>query len=291
MDTLSADLTKKLAAQPCFVLCKISVSCYNALYEKEIPEEYSMGMIDRKIEIAQKIKQQGKVNIAALASEYGVSAMTIRRDLARLEKEGLVNVEYGGAVLKNNFLFEFDMDQKQSLYPEEKKRIAQAALDFIQDGDSVFIDAGTTTCEAAHLLGRRSNLKVMTNSLPAANILSSVKDMDLTLCPGKYRTMSRSFLGPLTDEFLSAFHFDVLLLGVEGIEDGIFVPDETDGMTKKKLIRQSKTVICLADHSKFGQTFYYKIAGLDAVDHIITDTGLEKEKMNFFSEQTDFILV
>lgn len=250
-----------------------------------------MGMIDRKLEIAQKIKQQGKVSISDLASEYGVSAMTIRRDLARLEKEGLVNVEYGGAILKNNYLLEFDMNQKQSLYAEEKKRIAQAALSFIHDGDSVFIDAGTTACEAAHLLGQKKGLKVMTNSLTAANVLSSNKDIDLTLCPGKYRAMSLAFMGQLTDEFLSAFRFDVLLLGVEGIENGIFVPDETDGITKKKLLQQSKTVICLADHSKFGRAFYYRIAGLDAVDHIITDNGLEKNKIELFSQQTDLILV
>ncbi len=250
-----------------------------------------MGMIDRKVEIAQKVKQQGKVNISDLALEYGVSTMTIRRDLARLEKEGLVTVEYGGAILKSNSLLELDMNLKQTQFPEEKKRIAQAALDFIHDGDSVFVDAGTTTCEAARLLNQRKHLKVMTNSLPAANVLSSDKEIDLTLCPGKYRSMSLAFIGQLTDQFLSAFRFDVLLLGVEGIADGIFVPDETDGITKKKLIQQSKTVICLADHSKFGQNFYYQVAGLDAVDHIITDNGLEKSKIKLFSDQTDLILV
>lgn len=250
-----------------------------------------MGMIDRKLEIVQKVKQQGKVTISDLASEYGVSTMTIRRDLARLEQEGLVTVEYGGAILKNTSLLEFDMTHKKAQFPEEKKRIAQAALDLIHDGDSIFVDAGTTTCEAARLLGQRNHLKVMTNSLTAANILSSNAAIDLTLCPGKYRAMSMAFIGPLTEEFLSSFHFDILLLGVEGISDGIFVPDETDGMTKKKLIQQSKNVICLADHSKFGQTFYYKIAGLDAIDHIITDHGLEPDQRSFFSERTDLILV
>lgn len=249
-----------------------------------------MRMIDRKLEIVQKVKQQGKVNISDLASEYGVSAMTIRRDLARLEQEGLVTVEYGGAILKSNSLLEFNMAQKKVQFSEEKKRIAQAALDFIHDGDSVFIDAGTTTCEFARLLGQRKNLKVMTNSLLAANVLSSDETLDLTFCPGKYRAMSMAFMGPVANEFLSAFHFDVLLLGVEGIADGIFVPDETDGITKKQLIRQSGNVICLADHSKFGQTFYYKIAGFDAVNHIITDSGLEKDKIKIFSKQTDLIL-
>lgn len=250
-----------------------------------------MGMIDRKIEIAQKIRQQGKVNIADLALEYGVSTMTIRRDLARLEQDGLVTVEYGGAILKSNSLLEFNMDLKQTQFLEEKKRIAQAALNFIHDGDSIFVDAGTTACEVAHLLNQRDHLKIMTNSLLVANALSANPEIDLTICPGKYRAMSLAFIGQLTDEFLSDFRFDVLLLGIEGIADGIFVPDETDGITKRKLIQQSKSVVCLADHSKFGQTFHYQVAKLSDIHHLITDKDLEESKIKHFSEQTDLILV
>ena len=100
-----------------------------------------MGMIDRKVEIEQKVKRLGRVSVSELAEGYGVSTMTIRRDLARLEQEGLVTVEYGGAILKQRSLVEADMNQKQAEYPEEKKCIARAALEFVQDGDSVFVDA------------------------------------------------------------------------------------------------------------------------------------------------------
>ena len=115
-----------------------------------------MGMIDRKVEIAQKVRQLGRVSVAELAEEYSVSTMTIRRDLARLEQEGLVTVEYGGAILKQPSLLETDMQQKQTEFLEEKKRIAKAALPFVRDGDSIFVDAGTTACEVAALLQQTS---------------------------------------------------------------------------------------------------------------------------------------
>lgn len=235
-----------------------------------------MGMIDRKIEIAQKVQQQGRVNVAELAEEYGVSTMTIRRDLARLEQEGLVTVAYGGAILKQRSRIEADMTQKQTAFLDEKRRIARAALAFVQDGDAVFVDAGTTACEAARLLEQRNDLQIMTNSLMAANILAASGKNRLTICPGEYREMSMAFMGQMTDEFLDSFRFDVLLLGVEGITaEGIYVPDEKDGITKRKLIRQSDTVVCLADHSKFGQTFHYRIAGLQDAAHLVTDSGLD----------------
>lgn len=250
-----------------------------------------MGMIDRKVEIAQKVQQQGRVNVAELAEEYGVSTMTIRRDLARLEQEGLVTVEYGGAILKKRSLLESDMNQKQTEFLEEKQRIAKAAAAFVQDGDSVFVDAGTTACEAARLLNQRKGLQIMTNSLLAANVLAANRENRLTMCPGEYRAMSMAFMGQMMDEFLESFRFDVLFLGVEGITtEGIYVPDETDGITKKKLIRQSNTVICVADHSKIGQTFHYRIAGLEQVNHLVTDCGAEKEQAALLLEKTDLIL-
>lgn len=250
-----------------------------------------MGMIDRKIAIAQKIQLQGQVNVSELAAEYGVSAMTIRRDLAKLEQEGLVTVEYGGAVLKQKSLLEADMKQKQMKFLEEKKRIAQAALAFVHDGESVFLDAGTTVCEVARLLNQKRNLRIMTNSLLAANVLAASPENRLVMCPGEYRAMSMAFLGQATDEFLDSFHFDVLFLGVEGIADGIFVPDETDGITKKKLIRQSGQVVCVADHSKFGKTFHYRISGLEAMNHLITDRKLDELRAEAFRKQTNLICV
>lgn len=250
-----------------------------------------MGMIDRQAEIAQKIRQDGRVNVAELAVSYGVSAMTIRRDLAKLEQDGLVTVEYGGAVLKRPSLIEADMRQKQMEFPDEKRRIAEAALAFVRDGDSVFIDGGTTACETARLLKQRKGLQIMTNSLLAANILAADPENKLIMCPGQYRAMSMAFLGQMTDEFLAPFHFDVLILGVEGIAEGIFVPDEAEGITKKRLIHQSDTVVCVADHSKFNRTFHYRITGLNEITHVITDDGLDKVSAGHFRQYTDLIIV
>ncbi len=249
-----------------------------------------MGMIDRKVEIAQRVQQQGRVSVAELAQAYGVSTMTIRRDLARLEQEGLVTVEYGGAILKQRSWLEMDMHQKQEEFREEKRRIAEAALALIRDGDSVFVDAGTSACEAARLLKGKKNLNIMTNSLLAANALAG-SDNKLLMCPGEYRGLSMAFLGPIANAFLQSFRFDVLLLGVEGITDGIYVPDETDGLTKRCLMQQADNVICLADSSKFGKRFHYRVAGLEEINHLITDDRLDKQEAQAIQKKTDLILV
>ena len=100
-----------------------------------------------------------------------------------------------------------------------------------------------------------------------------------------------AFLGQLADEFLSAFRFDVLFLGVEGITpNGIYVPDEIDGITKKKLIQQSDNVICVADHSKVGQHFHYRIAGLEQINHIVTDSALPPALAALLQTKTDLVL-
>lgn len=248
----------------------------------------AMGGIERKLSIMKKIQEEGKANIAELAEEYGVSVMTIRRDLAKFAKEGLITLEYGGAVLNTGALFEYNMVMKQGECQEEKRRIARECVSYINDGDSIFLDAGTTICEIARLIAGWKNLTVMTHSLMVANVLSKNDSIDLVMCPGKFRATSMAYMGQLTDDFVSSFRFDKLFLAVEGVhpEAGVSVPNLTDGITKKNLVKQAKNVICAADSSKFGKSFYYCICGLEEIDMIITDTGLDLLQVRQYEGRT-----
>lgn len=248
-------------------------------------------MIDRKVKIAQRVQQMGRVNVAELAEEYGVSTMTIRRDLARLEQEGLVTVEYGGAVLRRQLLWEADIQEKQRAFSAEKKRIAKAAASLVKEGDSVFLDAGTTVCEVARLLNHKTGLHIMTNSLLAANVLAANHENKLIMCPGEYRSVSMAFIGQITDEFVSAFRFDVLFLGVEGIADAIYVPDEQDGITKRKFMSQTDQVVCVADHSKIGRRLRYRIGKLEQISHLITDNKISAEQAGILQKKTNLLVV
>lgn len=234
--------------------------------------------IERKLSIIKDIQEQGQADINELAAKYEVSTMTIRRDLSKLSEEGLVTLEYGGAVLNSGAVVEYNMYMKEAEFLEEKQRIAQECASYIKEGDSIFLDAGTTVCEVAKCIANRKNITVMTHSLLVANILSG-SDLNVIMCPGQFRKKSMAYIGQFTDDFIDMFQIDKLFLGIEGIdlECGLSVPNVEDGITKRHLIKQAKWVACLADHSKFNQMYYYKICDLGEIDLLVTDNGLQSE--------------
>ena len=250
--------------------------------------------IERKTAIMEQLRQKERVDVTELAALFNVSTMTIRRDLAKLAKDGLVIQEYGGATLKRTGLFEYPIPMKQTVYRNEKYRIAKQCEHYIQEGDSIFLDAGTTVAELAKLLAERpKRITVMSHSLLVANILATVPEIELILCPGHFRIKSIACMGQLTDNFLASFHIDKLFLGVEGVASnfGLSVPHIADGATKQTLLRRSDWIACMADSSKFGHNFYYKICDLSQVDILVTDTNISEYAICPYEEKTKIIRV
>lgn len=252
-----------------------------------------MNTIARKQKVMARLEEEGSVNIAELAEELNVSSMTIRRDLAQFQKQGLVTMEYGGAVLNSGSLFEYDMTMKKEQNLEAKRKIAQKCAEFVKDGESIFIDAGTTTAEIAKLIINRKNLNVMTNSLLAANYLSKAKNLKVVMCPGVFRETSMAYMGKLTDDFIQRFRIDVLFLGVEGIElnSGVSVQDITDGETKQTLARHAQKVVCAADKTKFGKSYFYQICPLSQINVLVTDEGLDPQILEPYREVSGLEIV
>lgn len=247
--------------------------------------------IERKLSIMKDIQENGQADINELATKYQVSTMTIRRDLAKLSEEGLVTLEYGGAVLNNGALIEYNMHMKEAKFLEEKKRIAEECASYIKEGDSIFLDAGTTVSEVAKCIANRKNIMVMTHSLLVANILSG-SDLDVVMCPGQFRKKSMAYIGQFTDDFLDMFQIDKLFLGVEGIdlEYGLSVPNIEDGITKRHLIKNAKWTACLVDHSKFDQIYYHKICDLGMIDLLVTDQGLQDKIQSKYENRIKLIV-
>lgn len=245
-----------------------------------------MNRINRKQLILKKLQSTSTCSISTLAEELHVSSMTIRRDINALESNGIVTLENGFVVLNSGSLFEFNISQKQTIYLEEKKRIAKKALEFINDGDSIFLDAGTTPNQLASLLNSKKNVFVLTHSLLVANSVANMNNIRIVMCPGEFRQASSAYMGPLTNEFVSQFQIDTLFLGVDGItlENGVSVPDIIDGFTKKCLLQNAKKVICIADSSKFGNNLLYCIAPLSKIDLIITDSNLDKKTFDLYTK-------
>lgn len=247
---------------------------------------------ERRLSIMKQMQEQGHMEVADLAELYGVSAMTIRRDLAKLEEEGLVIQEYGGAVLNTGSMFEYNMNMKQCEYQEEKIRIAKACAAYIKEGDTIFLDAGTTVCELARVLTSFKNIIVMTHSLLAANILAGA-DVEVIMCPGRFRAKSMAYMGQLTDQFLTSFRIDKLFLGVEGVSlaTGLSVPNVTDGVTKQNLIQRSKWVACMVDSSKLEKSFFYNICDISKIDLLVTDSGISEKYKEQYEKNKQILIV
>ena len=234
-----------------------------------------------------ELKEKGKADIVKLAEELDVSSMTIRRDLKKLAENGTVTITQGVAVLNDGTLQEYTMEFKHRCNLEEKRRIARKALEFVNEGESVFLDAGTTVKELAHLMNRMKNINIMTHSLLAANAITRLNDNSrFIMCPGEYREMSQAFMGPLTDDFVQRFQIDLLFLSIEGIslDGGATVIDVLDGHTKRALINQARRTICMADSSKIEKSYFYRIAPIDHIDMTITDTGIDPEVLESYRQ-------
>lgn len=244
-----------------------------------------MNAIGRKQYIIQKLQKENYVDTVELAEELNVSSMTIRRDLGALAKDGLVTVQHGGATLNNGSLFEFNMTMKNESRMTEKLRIAQKCLQQVHNGDSIYLDAGTTVCSLAPLLKDKEKIIVMTHSLLVMNQLSD-SHLRVIMCPGEYRYDSQAVMGTLTEEFISQFQIDTLFLGVEGVdlEHGFSVPHISDGSTKRRLVQKAKRVICMADSSKFDTSYYYSIAPLRDADMIVTDSGIHPSILERYTQ-------
>ena len=237
-----------------------------------------MKIIERRRFILEALQKKGSADIVELARQLDVSSMTIRRDLKELAGSGSITIVQGTAVLNGGALLEYNMLVKHDIAVEEKRSIALRCLEYVSDGSSVFLDAGTTTKELAALIAQSGkSINVMTHSLLAANELTGAKNSSMIMCPGEYRDLSMAFMGPLTDVFVRKFKIDVLFLSTEGLDSngGVSVVDVADGHTKRVLIEQAKRIVLMADSSKFGISFFYQVAPIEKIDLIVTDDKLD----------------
>lgn len=224
------------------------------------------------------IRQQGVISVAALRRQLGVSAATVRRDLDQLERVGAIRRVHGGAVSVDGRLDEPLFDDKTALAAKEKLRIAQAALGFVADGDTIYLDGGSTVLGLARLLRERTNLTVVTNSLRAAQELAG-RGPRLILIGGELRRLSQTVVGTLTRLVLQELHLDKAFMGTIGMagREGLTTTDPNEAFTKKLVMQQAQQVILLADSSKAGKVAFARAGSLDDVDVLITDAKIDRQ--------------
>ncbi|WP_422123257.1 DeoR/GlpR family DNA-binding transcription regulator [Planococcus sp. X10-3] len=225
--------------------------------------------------ILKLIEEKRTVKLQELVERTDASESTLRRDLTELESMGKLERVFGGAVLPSSNLQEPSIADKATRYLEEKKSIAEFAAGFVQDGDSVFLDAGTTTLQMIPFL-KDKNPVVVTNGLPLAEALN-VAGITTYLTGGLLKPLTGAFVGSGTLLALGTYHFDVCFLGVNGFhaEYGYTTPDPEEAAIKRKASAHSRTTYMLADHSKLNKVSFAKIMDLQQASLIVDQMAAE----------------
>jgi DeoR/GlpR family transcriptional regulator of sugar metabolism len=229
--------------------------------------------------ILERVREEGAVRVADLVLAFGVSDMTIRRDLEVLHERGLIEKVHGGATaIEGSALFEPGFVVKSTLMQAEKTLIAAAASGLVMPGTAIALSAGTTTFELATRLTDVPGLTVLTNSVPVADVLHRDGRPDQTIIlSGGVRTPSDALVGPFAVEVIRSLHVDGVFMGSHGMDQrsGFTTPNILEAETNKALIESGRQLIVLADHTKWGVIGISSVARLEDADTIITDNGLD----------------
>ncbi|SCG54404.1 DeoR/GlpR family DNA-binding transcription regulator [Micromonospora coxensis] len=232
----------------------------------------------RQAAILDRVRATGGVRVSELAVEFGVSDMTIRRDLDVLHEQGVLAKVHGGATVAGpSSTDEPGFHAKSVRQLAEKAAIATRAAELVRPGAAIALSAGTTTAELARRLVDVPGLTVVTNSLPVAEILHSGGRPDQTVVlTGGVRTPSDALVGPLAVDAIRSLHLDLLFLGVHGISEraGFTTPNLMEAETDRALVAAADRLVVLADHTKWETVGISSIVGLDAADVLVTDDRL-----------------
>jgi DeoR family fructose operon transcriptional repressor len=230
---------------------------------------------ERKQQILATLQRASSVRAADLGRALRVSLASIRRDLADLERCGLLKRTHGGAVSNHLPAVEPSLAEKEDQYRAEKRAIAELAASFVQHGDTIFLDAGSTTRQIARELRHHRNLVVVTNALNIASELAS-SEVEVILTGGQLRRGVLSQVGPIAEQAIAGLHVDKLFLAANGVdlEKGVTTPNILEARTKQLMVESARHVTLVADHSKFGRITFCGICGLERLDAIVTDEGL-----------------
>lgn len=243
---------------------------------------------ERQQSMAELVTRQGRVSVTELATQFGVTTETVRRDLDTLEALKLLRRVHGGALPPESFtILEAGLGARGLAHPEEKRRIAVAGLALLPTADcSLILDAGTTTIVLAELLPRDHRLTVLTHSVPVAARLADLPHVELHLLPGRVRRTTQAAVGVETVAALARIRADVAFMGTNGItpEHGLSTPDHAEAATKAAIVASAHKVVVLADSSKIGQESTVRFADLTDIDVLVTDDGITPDQLHAFED-------
>jgi DeoR family transcriptional regulator of aga operon len=246
----------------------------------------------RRSLILKELDKKGQVNVTDLSIILGVSEVTIRNDLDKLEKNNLLVRAHGGAFKTNNIAL--TVTEKKKINLEVKRKIGKVAASLIKEEDSIILDSGTTTFEISNNLGDFKKLTVISNALDIVNNLAQYKSIDVFMPGGYLKEFSMSMVGPMAERNLRQLHCNKLFLGIDSVKAniGVFTHYMEEAYLNQIMIDIADEVILVADSTKFNRSGLAFICGFDKINTLITDSKiLAEDKEMLEKNNIEIILV
>ncbi|MBN2172771.1 MAG: DeoR/GlpR transcriptional regulator [Bacteroidales bacterium] len=240
----------------------------------------------RRDKILELLREDGSAKVIKLAKIFRVSEVTIRQDLEKLEKDGYIKREHGGAFLKNveDYVKSFTLANQDNI--EKKQLIGKLAANLIKPSETVILDSGSTTTEIAKNLIGRTGITVITNALNIALMLGAEPGIEVIVTGGEFKPPTLSLTGQKAASFFEDINVHKLFLATAGISlrSGLTYPSISDIVVKKAMIDAADVTYLVADSTKIGKNAFASLGALSLIDYIITDADIDPKHMKLFKD-------
>lgn len=229
--------------------------------------------VERRGLILEKLQEEKRVVVSELSQLYGVSEETIRRDLDKLDKDGLAVKSYGGAVINESTSIDMPFNVRKKKNVSGKQKMAEIIADLVQDGDHIMLDASTTGVFIAKAIKHKERITLITNSIEVVIELSDLSDWNIISSGGNLKEGYLALIGPKAIEGLSSYNVETAIISCKGfdLEKGLTDSSEEFSQPKQMMLRNAKTKIAAVDNTKFGTIAFSKVADLADIDIVVTD--------------------
>jgi len=248
---------------------------------------------ERRKKIIDLLKNNKRASVNELSEKLDVSCATIRRDLSELEKSGFLRRTHGGAILSGSSKLEPSFKEKEDKLAGEKRKIGKKAAEIIKNGDTIFIDAGTTTRYIIDFLKDKNDLTIITHALHIINKINEDNlDCELIVIGGNFKWSTEAMIGPIAEDYLKKLRVDKSFIGSNGfnLKSAATTPDLREAKIKEIALEIAGDNFLLFDQSKWREIYFYRFAELEQIDFIITDLIEADKERSLKKEKVEVIL-
>ncbi len=243
--------------------------------------------IERRREIIARLALNGKVIVSELAHDFDVTEETIRRDLEKLDREGLVSKTYGGAVSKHNSTFDLPYNIREGVNVEQKQTISEHIAAMVKDGARIMLDASSTALYALQKLKGKKNLTVITNSVKILIELADKSDWTVLSTGGNLKKGGLALMGSSAEKMIKSYHVDIAICSCKGLDTELGVTDsnEADSLIKQAMLSSAERRILALDGEKFDKKAFVRVCSCEDIDVLVTDVQPSEKWINFCAEK------